>query len=413
VCDSDIDNDGLSDASDSDDDDDGLADGADNCPSVPNIDQDDEDIDGTGDGCDEDDLLIYRIWTDEPADSPERILWDREPAAEAYNVYFGLVDRLASGDPGFCYRPQTEIERAWLSDDPPAGTAFWYLATGVAGAAEGIAGRSSAGGLRPIPAACDAVAANDWDSDGAVNFSDNCRFDTNVDQADFDRDDAGDICDPFPRDPFDNGLDGDGIPADVDNCPFEPNADQSDRDGDGIGDVCDRCPDGFDPIDGDADGDGIGDACDGDIDGDGLSNAADPDDDGDGAADATDNCPITANASQLDRDGDGTGDACDADDGEVGGLRVRIVEGTARLEWAAESGAEFYTVFSDLTSSLAVGQPYGECPPTDTALLFLDAADTPSTGEARWYLVAGTFGGLLGTLGQDSAANERQPPICP
>ena len=41
--------------------------------------------------------------------------------------------------------------------------------------------------------------------------------------------------------------DGDRVPDSIDNCPLDPNPDQADFDGDGLGDVCDP----------DADGDGV------------------------------------------------------------------------------------------------------------------------------------------------------------
>jgi hypothetical protein len=92
----------------------------------------------------------------------------------------------------------------------------------------------------------------------------------NPSQADFDRDFAGDDCDPDD--------DGDGVDDAADNCLWLANPDQ-----------------------GDLDGDRTGDACDGD-------------DDGDGIGDAADNCPLVANPGQADLDRDGLGDDCDADD---------------------------------------------------------------------------------------------------
>ena len=54
---------------------------------------------------------------------------------------------------------------------------------------------------------------------------------TNFDQADTDKDDAGNACD--------TDDDGDGIDDVADNCPLDANPQQSDADDDGIGDVCD------------------------------------------------------------------------------------------------------------------------------------------------------------------------------
>jgi hypothetical protein len=116
--------------------------------------------------------------------------------------------------------------------------------------------------------------------------------------------------------PFDE--DGDGIPDELDNCPLMPNPDQADFDSDGMGDVCDpdddddgvldtgdNCPVAYNPAQVDTDIDGLGDVC-------------DPDDDDDGVHDGTDNCPFTPNTYQADFDGDGIGDACDPDDDDDG-----------------------------------------------------------------------------------------------
>ncbi len=178
---------------------------------------------------------------------------------------------------------------------------------------------------------CDA----DRDGDSVANNGDNCPDTRNARQADLDMDGVGDRCD--------DDIDGDGVPNTADNCPVISNPLQEDTDGDGFGDVCaidfdgdgvddrdqtgavlDNCVDVANPAQLDADGDGVGDACDNclntpnqdqaDLDGDGLGDTCDSDVDGDGIPnDAPDNCVRVSNAAQADRDGDDIGDACDED----------------------------------------------------------------------------------------------------
>lgn len=71
----------------------------------------------------------------------------------------------------------------------------------------------------------------DTDADGVFDNIDNCLAISNEDQADFDEDGLGDVCD--------DDDDNDGVLDEVDNCPLMANPDQADLDGDGIGDVCD------------------------------------------------------------------------------------------------------------------------------------------------------------------------------
>ncbi len=146
----------------------------------------------------------------------------------------------------------------------------------------------------------DIEAQADGDGDGVGDACDNCPEAANPDQFDRNQDGEGDACDD---------TDGDGSLDDVDNCPFHANPDQTDSDGDGTGDACD--PDFFDN-----DGDGIPNGEDN------CPNVYNPelnqggeqfDGDHDGVGDACDNCPGHPNADQADSDGDGIGDICDTD----------------------------------------------------------------------------------------------------
>lgn len=413
ACDTDVDGDGVPNTGDSDNDNDGIPDSSDVCDFVPDARQFDLDFDGVGDLCDADDLAVQKLEVLPRAMGVPLVRWQNEPAADSYNVYFGLSSRLRSGDIGYCYRPGVAISRTSANDLPPAGDAFWYLATGLAGALEGSAGLRSDGFTeRNVPTLCDSTAATDWDGDGALNFEDNCRFDDNPAQDDFDLDGEGDVCDAFAFDPYDD-LDGDGVGSDVDNCPALANASQLDTDSDGIGDACDLCPANSDPLQADLDKDGVGDACDPDLDGDGIANASDDDADGDAVLDVADNCEGVNNARQLDRDNDGVGDTCDFDDQEVGGLRVLKGAEQLTIEWSTETNAESYSVYAgDLTT--LDGSSYGDCLVPGTLLTFTLIDNTsPLAGSGEFYLVSGTFGGNPGSAGRTSAGDERSAPTCP
>ncbi len=118
--------------------------------------------------------------------------------------------------------------------------------------------------------------------------------------AQFDDDDDGTFIDWWI--PFDE--DEDGIPDEFDNCLLFANPDQADYDEDGLGDVCDpdddddgvldagdNCPVAYNPAQVDTDVDGLGDIC-------------DPDDDDDGVLDSDDSCPLE-DATGFDADVDG------------------------------------------------------------------------------------------------------------
>jgi hypothetical protein len=136
-------------------------------------------------------------------------------------------------------------------------------------------------------------------------------------QADWNYNDVGDVCDDTDRD---------GVPDYLDNCKTTYNPDQNpracvDTDGDGFEDTIDNCIDVYNPDQFDFDEDGVGNACDNcpytsnldqlDTNDDGRGDACPSDYDNDGVPDIQDNCPLIPNADQLDTDEDGIGDVCD------------------------------------------------------------------------------------------------------
>lgn len=175
---------------------------------------------------------------------------------------------------------------------------------------------------------------SDVDFDGVGDLCDNCGQVPNADQVESDGDGRGDACDNCPfiasAEEFDD-EDFDGVGDPCDNCVLVPNPDNSDLDSDGLGDACDNCPTFANGAQSDFDLDGVGDACDvcpeiinsnqEDRDGDGVGDACDgcpfipdrdvPDTDEDGFSDACDLCPVVFSSSNLDADADGIGDSCD------------------------------------------------------------------------------------------------------
>jgi streptogramin lyase len=82
----------------------------------------------------------------------------------------------------------------------------------------------------------------DSDNDGVLEAVDNCPELANADQADFDSDGVGDVCD--------GDFDGDGLLNTADNCRLVPNADQTDTNSDGYGNLCDSDYDNLGVVDG-------------------------------------------------------------------------------------------------------------------------------------------------------------------
>ncbi len=151
-----------------DSDGDGIADNEDNCPADANADQADSDGDGIGDFCDTDD--------------------DNDGVLD--NVDCAPLDSTIMTQPG------------GICDDGDDSTINDV-----------------------INGACECQGENDLDGDGIANSIDNCPAIANADQADFDGDGSGDLCD--------TDDDNDGINDELDCAPFDASIATT------VGDSCD------------------------------------------------------------------------------------------------------------------------------------------------------------------------------
>ena len=154
---------------------------------------------------------------------------------------------------------------------------------------------------------------------------------------------------------LDPNLDGDGMVLPEDNCPLSFNPDQADIDADGVGDPCDNCPAAFNPDQADANADGTGDAC--------------------------ASCPPPAEAASD--------------------LHFLTPEA---LAWSASTDALTYSLYRGTFGAAGWAYDHGCLQPD---LPTPAATDLAFPAAGFYYLVAGSNLCGEGTLGTDSAAQER------
>ena len=200
-------------------DEDGIEDDYDNCPFVPNRDQEDGDGDTVGSACDncadvsnelqldaDGDLIGDACDNDIDGDTVENAL-DNCPYVPNLTQINTDADQL-----GDACDPDIDDD-GWLNveDNCP----FVY----------------NPEQLNSDPNQFGDACNSDKDNDSVQDFADNCPMINNPSQLDSDGDSMGDLCDA--------DMDNDGILNEADNCPRVVNNDQRDEDRDGAGDVCD------------------------------------------------------------------------------------------------------------------------------------------------------------------------------
>jgi len=297
----DADGDGFGDSCEDDDDNDGIEDIIDNCPSVVNPGQEDRDYDRVGDVCDN--CPDHRN-TDQ-ADADKTGFWDDEGNEE--------------GD--VCDMDDDKDNVFDILDSCPQ---------------------------TPNPAPVFLNVQNDKDNDGVGDECDNCPDIANPGQEDSDNNLIGDACDS------ETDSDQDGVPDILDNCPSVPNSAQCDIDNDGLGCACDEDADNdgivnsedncfiiSNPDQTDVNNDSIGDVCQLDSDGDGVLDKVDSD--ADGIDDFNDHFPLDSRRSKTDFN-------------DIDNFNVGAMSPYPKAVWEIHNHGREVAQFENSRASMAVGR---------------------------------------------------------
>ena len=329
---------------------DGLLDGIDNCPRVPNVEQENFDLDVFGDACDDDD--------------------DNDGIIDS-------VDACEKGALGWTSTTSTDYDQDGCRDydedfDDDNDTILDHLDACVRGPLGWVSTEEN-------DVERDGCSDYDVDEDGFVDQLDNCPNIANSGQEDLDGDSFGDVCD--------SDQDGDGILDAEDKCPRDlglwdssesndwdrdgchDSVNDADDDNDGMLDMLgsiqlDMCPKGY--RDWDSSNISL------DLDQDGCHDELEDDDnDGDGFEDISDLCPSGLVGPVLpsqDFDTDGCVDDVEDIDNDADGvlneadicprtpLDTTIVDGSGCSPQQADTDSDGIFNKNDLCPSTALGE---------------------------------------------------------
>src|SRR5207245_10622121 len=127
--------------------------------------------------------------------APTVITWTKIAQANVFNVYRGTSSGGAFAYNHTCLESASPDRAAQDATNPPAGTLYYYLVSGVNSCSEGCLALVAPPGTCQVPnsSPCSATLA-DSDGDTVLDINDNRPLVANVSQADQDKHGVGDAC---------------------------------------------------------------------------------------------------------------------------------------------------------------------------------------------------------------------------
>src|SRR5437773_3894233 len=120
--------------------------------------------------------------------APASLTWAKIIQANVFNVYRGTLSGSQFTWNHTCFESGSADRASQDAANPPAGTAFYYLVSGVNSCAGGCLGSTAPPGICEVPNASPcAIVPLDSDGDSIMNVDDNCPLTANPSQTDQDR----------------------------------------------------------------------------------------------------------------------------------------------------------------------------------------------------------------------------------